>query len=315
MFLAAVALSAKFAADDWCAVAGVRANGLAAPLALYDSWSGRYTANLVIGIVGVLGPQLAWVVPMLAAAGLLGALLLVLREHPDAAIGAVALLVIVAPARWQDFGWPTGAASYVVGLALAVGVFVAIRRPGLAAAIAFLAAGTSETLAVALIAMLAVGLRFGVPRVVFAGGLLGLVVMAVAPGNVERAALIERPDLAGVVVGLTMGIAAIAIPLVLALAVRLATGRRAPVVGIVGAMASLVPSAVLIGAAPPDRALIVPFACLLGSVGWIYRDKHGPLWVAAAAVAGLLLLTSTPGQGLSGPTVPYVAACIRGAGG
>ena len=109
MFLAAVALSAKFAADDWCAVAGVRANGLAAPLALYDSWSGRYTANLVIGIVGVLGPQLAWVVPMLAAAGLLGALLLVLREHPDAAIGAVALLVIVAPARWQDFGWPTGA--------------------------------------------------------------------------------------------------------------------------------------------------------------------------------------------------------------
>lgn len=305
VLLVVVAVLSQFAADDWCAAAGIREHGLLAPVDLYASWSGRYTANVLVALVGSLGPALAWALPVVTLGGLVVALSRL--SLPAAAVVAVALLIVASRAPAQDFLWPTGVASYLVGLVLVV---VSRNRWPLV----FLAAGTSETLGVALLVALTVGRA---PRSMTLAAAGGLLVMALAPGNAVRADLLAHPDLWGVAAGGLLGVLAIAPFLLLALVAWIVTRERLILVGLAAAVASIVPAAILTGAPPPDRALLVPIAFLIGPVLWTVRGCRLPTVVPVAAVAAatVVLAQGAPSLGLSGPTVPWVADCIARAGG
>lgn len=294
VLLAAIAVAARFVADDWTAVRVLQESGIGGPLGLYSGWSGRFTANLGLVFVG-LTPALAGAVPLAVGGALVATIVAAARRfgHPQpliAGAAALAVLILLAPQPGQDFAWPTGTVSYTLGLALAAAI-VLTDRPAVAAVLAFLAAGTSETMAFALVGALAVAPR---SRLILAGALLGLVVVAVAPGNAERTAMLEPRTLVTMATGTLAAVVAIGAYLVAGLVAWIVTRRRAILVGLAGAVAAVIPSAIMLGAAPPGRALIIPIAFVLGGMAWGVRWRPPVILVAGVTALAALLLIRDP---------------------
>lgn len=105
------------------------------------------------------------------------------------------LLVLVtitsAPYAVQSFYWQSGAMGYAVGLALLTGLLYVVLRDRrlLALLLAFVTAGTTDTMAVVLPVVLIFTYLLCRRRAAFSalvGAILGLLVMVSAPGNAIR---------------------------------------------------------------------------------------------------------------------------------
>jgi Family of unknown function (DUF6056) len=217
---------ARYAADDYCTASQVATAGLLkAQSILYVSWSGRFTATLLITLSEFIGPLVVRLLPALALVTWLVAATWAVREvwlatgqRASWLASAVAATVLVYATLWttadlpQVLYWQTGLLTYVAPLiwfTLLVGCIArwASRPPdsfalGLGACfgLAFLASGSNETFAAAQVVALGVAVilawLFGnevlrkklvtLLLVSLVGAGLGLVLVALAPGNAER---------------------------------------------------------------------------------------------------------------------------------
>jgi hypothetical protein len=218
---------ARYAADDYCTASQVVSMGLLqAQSILYVSWSGRFAATLLITLVELFGPVAVRVLPILTIFVWLGVATWSARRLGCAAgyrpgwlasaLAATVLLYVTLLTTAdlpQVLYWQTGLLTYVAPLVLftfLVGWIALLVdrsgpstpiRLGLCCVAAFLAGGTNETFAAAQVTMLVWGIALAV---LFAGGavrrrlaiamgvsllgaLLGLAVVAAAPGNAVRA--------------------------------------------------------------------------------------------------------------------------------
>jgi Family of unknown function (DUF6056) len=224
-----VASLSTYAADDFCFAEVVRNHGLlGAQVQWYFGWGGRYASNLAISLATLLGPDRASyaggaAVVLLGATASTAAVVAARafrRTGSGLAYATVGLLPVLfllsaAPARFQTTYWLTGVLTYTAPLAFTIvaALFIATafarrnsedarghRRVAIPAAAAFIAAGSSETLAFAQLATLSCIL---LAAVVAGGGrmagragatlwavvvatLLGCLVVGLAPGNANR---------------------------------------------------------------------------------------------------------------------------------
>ncbi len=189
LYLAA-AVPMRYAADDYPdASPPLTGNVLYAVNSFYTGWSGRYTYGLTKTVSKLGGEGLAGLPTVVCLLGLL------------ALLGDPALLVAgltAMPNLIQTLYWNAGATGY--GLAL-LGVVAMLRlklRSGTLFLLALVVAGLSDTLAVCLpVVAVAWYLVRRERRILWAvaGSLVGLAVVAIAPGNAVRSAYFVRPDL------------------------------------------------------------------------------------------------------------------------
>jgi Family of unknown function (DUF6056) len=218
-------LFSRYAADDFCTAGQVATRGLVGlELQLYEAWSGRFAFTFIVGLVELIGAGAARVLPALAILAWVAALTWAISRlgrllgWQDAVIQAllVAELIVLAtlastPDVGQSLYWQTGMLTYLAPLvvlacwvALVTGRVRAVGAgPGAllaSGALAFVAAGTSETYVAAQVAglVLAGGLgaialpaparRVFLPLVAagLAGSLLAFSIVVLAPGNAVR---------------------------------------------------------------------------------------------------------------------------------
>ena len=218
----------RYLADDFCTLGSLRQLGFWGSQAYwYIHWSGRFSFTFLVNVAEWMGPQ---IVPILPALGVilwsLGVALVFrtwLAGRPvywlaGVAFGLVVIYETIAgtPNLYQSVFWQTGLLTYVVPLIL-MSFFAAwvLRQVlanrstlpilGLAAGWAFVSVGFSETVGSVIVsallgALILVSLLMrsnpaqpSCLRLLAAGllgGLLGMVVVAVAPGNAVRQSLL-----------------------------------------------------------------------------------------------------------------------------
>ncbi len=221
-----IALSTRYIADDFCDAATLRSAGFLRPqLDVYLNWTGRFSAYFFLYAVLLTGPWGAGY--FIAAVVLLWALLaawagaeaagVISLPHPRLVRAILGLLIIVfsidgAPTIDESLYWLTGFCVYTLPLVFEttyIGILLHASRRGAAVKSArsltaasllltFVAAGFSETLAAAQIAVLAILVPVAwtrkagreTPLRLLAAGLtgsvVGFLVLALAPGNAVR---------------------------------------------------------------------------------------------------------------------------------
>ena len=296
----------RYVTDDYCTAATLNERGFAEAMQFHrDTWSGRYSYYAAKALLESIGPATARVVPGLMIVLLAGASYWTIRRllSPARWIALTAACAIAFAAvdatpdplsLWGAFAWETGVVTYMLPVVLLVfwlGLF-ACRAPLCIIAsfvLAFMAAGFSET------SLAAQGaLTFGLLLVTwktpgrwisvaaFAATLIGLAVMLSAPGNDLRIA--ELPPRASVLsaVALSLRLAYRFIgshvfvdgaALLLVIAVGF-IGSRIPrktaaalaAVALGAYVISFLPSAWMLSAGPPPRALHVSMVCLIAAL-------------------------------------------------
>ncbi len=345
----------RYTADDFCWAGILRMEGfLSANVHYYTIYSPRYTFTFLVNLAESVGPA---IVPALPVAGIvtwLAALTwtFVQFKAPPwrglllAEVAAVATLQ-TAPDLPQSLYWQTGLLTYLLPLIMAtflIGwVRLGIQRWWawmLSGAVTFLAGGLSETylipqnvaVTLALLAACAFGTRRAHLLAAFAGGVLALLVIVVAPATATRVHGTPA-DL-----GLTLSASAATaymqayrllrffpftvLVCVAAPVVVLRDSHRIAIKWFVlVSLAVLVtlpfcyfPSFYAQNGNPPARSLIVPGALLIGYLlfsGYALRGVAAPLfsadWVRAAALAGMAVLPIL----VAGMTLPEQAAASR----
>lgn len=218
----------RYLADDFCTLGSLRQLGFWGSQAYwYMHWSGRFSFTFLVNVAEWIGPQIVPILPALGLILLSLSLALVFRtwlagrpSHrlASAAFGLVVIYETIAgtPNLYQSVFWQTGLLTYVVPL-ISISFFAAwVQRQelanrstlpilGLAACWAFVSVGFSETVGSVIVsallgALILVGLLMrsnpsqpSCLRLLAAGllgGLLGMVVVAAAPGNAVRQSLL-----------------------------------------------------------------------------------------------------------------------------
>ncbi len=218
----------RLVADDFCFGYHVQGRGVLGTFSFYYSdWMGRYTTLLFSGGVAALPGAERWLMwpswgalwaAQSALLWQLGAGVGLARRGPLALTGGLMLTyvaIVLSHNRTQSYYWIGGLANYVypfvlLSVALAAGVW-AVRAPRPRSAFwgagafgglcLFLAAGTGENYTVTQLMLLIAGLvavrDHPRPRALLLVGvfvtLLGLLIVAAAPGNANRLAA-ENPD-------------------------------------------------------------------------------------------------------------------------
>jgi hypothetical protein len=361
-WVALAAASTRYWADDYCYASMERQHGLlGAQASWYHDWTGRFTATAVMSALTSLPVRVAaWSLPLLLAAWVATLAWSLLQAGPAGrqqprvlavavAAAVVAATVAIVPTRAQEIDWLTGAVTYVLPLVLATpiaGLIVRAARGGgagtgsmaLAAGLAALAAGCSESFTgtelagltlVAVASMLPGRLRPArrVAVAALVGGLVGLAVVMLAPGNANRVAALHTHGWVGNLVGPTLHFSAqvvttyiglTPVPLLLAVLVGAAAALALPWPVTVQRPAATVLAALLVGAVmvygamapaiyysaqPPDRALLgTAELVVLGAVGLGFvvgsalRSQHRALGALALATASVLLVVTYPAQ-------------------
>jgi hypothetical protein len=200
---------ARYMADDFFYATELGRHGLLADQVWwYVHWSGRYSATLVSALAEWLGAWDVAPVLVLVAALWLAALFSLCRSFPTLAPLLLVATLVGAPSLSQSWYWQIGLVSYVAPLAvctLAVGAITG-KRPLTAALLCVVAAGFSETYVVAQTTALALALPtiwyYARPfsrsvLAAFGGSLIGLGLVAFAPGTAVRRAQEPPTDPAG----------------------------------------------------------------------------------------------------------------------
>ena len=340
---AASGLFTRYWADDFCTGAVARGRGLWAVISeWYLGWTGSYSKELFVGLVVLLGRWAmplwatllgsAWLIALVWAGVQLNRLLLGRPFVLGAVLLAEALLVgylRLLPNRMESFYWLMGSVSYTlpfVFFTVLTGIVLerlARREPAGPArlvacfALAFVAAGMTESfmawqVGVLLVAVVASRLPAARARwpwlttvllAAFAGASIGGLIVAVAPGNLDRTATLLAPPLPlseviarSVVDGLRFTVVRLANPtsvVVAALAAfvamvgangpRLSTRALIAAVLVVGVVAV---SFVITTYVPPYQAIHTPppFRSLTGAVVSLLVAAAAWGWLAGAFV-------------------------------
>ena len=215
----------RFHADDFCIAGDAPRLGVAGMLVKwYNIWSGRFMAIITTGLLGLGGPKLAGWLPALAGViwlvGIGWAVLPLIKRntwpHPRLLAllaGGLSLLVLLSsiPNLFQSFFWENGLVSYslpLIGLTFSSGIVLRgwLERTRLLPAcaalflLAFLCGGYAEVFCAmqvtlfTLALLISIGLGDRVTRLrllpilgaALLGGLVALLVVVVAPGNLAR---------------------------------------------------------------------------------------------------------------------------------
>jgi Family of unknown function (DUF6056) len=310
---AAIGGFSRYTADDFCWAGTLRVEGfMNAQVFYYTVYSPRYAFTFLVSLVELAGPA---IVPALPAAAILAWLavmtwtlsqfgLTTFRSLLLAEVAAFATLQ-TAPDLSQSLYWQTGMLTYVLPLVLATFLVGWIRRGGLAwwavglsGLVAFVAGGLSETylipqnvaLTLALLATLTLARlnrRLATHlAAALAGGVLGLVVIVVAPATAGRVG--GTPADLWLAMSAAIATAAFQVlrlvryfvpTIALCLAVPALLGSCAPRIErrwfvIVTAAVAITlpfcyfPSFYAQNGNPPARSLIVPGAILIGYLGF-----------------------------------------------
>ncbi len=225
----------RFHADDFCLAGEVAQRGLLAAQGYwYTAWSGRYAATLIASLLTLMGPGFAPILPLPAIGLMLGGLAWTFRQTgqqlgwprptlPAVLLALAAVFAVLAsiPNRYQSLYWLTGLTTYTLPLALlSLGAGWILHQarqnqrpsPWLLAAnglLAFAVGGFSETYTAAQAALFTLAFAgvllsrrsksqglLPVLAAWLAGSLAALTVIALAPGNAARQALLpETPGL------------------------------------------------------------------------------------------------------------------------
>jgi hypothetical protein len=199
----------RYTADDFCWAGILRTEGfVSANVHYYTIYSPRYTFTFLVNLAEMVGPAIVPALPVAAIVVWLAALAWTFVQFGEptlrglllAELAAVATLQ-TAPDLPQSLYWQTGLLTYLLPLIMAtllIGwVRLGIQRWwawALSGAITFLAGGLSETYLipqnVAVTLALVLACVFGTRRVhllaAFAGGVLALLVIVVAPSTATR---------------------------------------------------------------------------------------------------------------------------------
>ena len=323
---------ARYITDDYCSAAVLHDYGFWGAMKFQrEIWSGRFTYYAVKGALEAIGPITARVTPALMIAGTALAVFSVFRS-PLVALAATLAAVASAPDLFSSYGaflWETGAVAYMLPVMLLIVWIGLFARAGNAVAsflLLFLAGGLSETTLAVQGAMgggaLLVALRWRDRRriAIAASGvvatMLALAIMFTAPGNAVRAKI--QPPRAPLVEAAAMALEHAydfigvhvfveGAPLLIVLAAGAAIGARTARavwaqtagVAILCYVVSFFPSAWVISAPPPPRALYVSNVCVAvalfaagGALGHAFRPRSlalgllalVPLWSAYATV-------------------------------
>ncbi len=190
--------------DDWYEQAWASRGLVGTVNVAYQTWTGKYSYALAVGVFKPLN------IPALPTLLAVGIILLSLRAllpvTPYRDIGICLLtvtVILVSPAAIECWFWQSGAFGYALGIALACLLFWSFTRSALLAAlVAFVLAGTTDTMAVLLpivlgfVLMLYPAYRRAIAAALLAA-LLGLVIDLLAPGTAVRAGVMPH---AGIVV-------------------------------------------------------------------------------------------------------------------
>jgi len=214
----------RYLADDFSFAAGYRDRGFwQFQREVYDTVGGRYTATFLEMVVSAAGRDYAWLFP---AAGLVAlavvvalstrALLHTTGIRVDSVSTMLLALVVLAglldtaPNQYQSLFWVAGFLIYGLPVVLAGAVCLLLLRsarsdPGwrgttvaLAALLAFIGAGCSETAAVCQVAgfgAMTIFVRRGtrlLAATALAASLIGLMIVAASDGNALRRAALEK---------------------------------------------------------------------------------------------------------------------------
>lgn len=330
-------VSVRYLADDfWTASIVVRRGFWESQRFWYERWSGRFAYAFVIGILERIG---AWIVPSLVAltiAAWTAASALLLRRigrHSWLAVTALAAAVVYATAEGtidvpQSILWQTGLVTYVVPLVgLTAWLATTAGRDSVRwydALAPFVLAGFSEVTALSQILAVA-ALALVVPRgrrifaVALAASVLGLIAVAVAPGNAVRLA-VTRPSFAPLPIAMATFIGTArffattflrwGIALLLVFAASFVLGPRlaprhaaaASAVALGSALATWAAATAALGVSPPSRTLIVPlfFFVIAAAVAGAALPRGAARWERFAVPALIVLAL-----------VPLVSAAVR----
>lgn len=187
-------------ADDWCEIGWARGGPLHSIPVLYQGWTGKYTYAFEVGALKPLSTP--WL-PTGGALALWALSAYALGRRAGYAWYALLLVgttIAAAPAVEESFYWQSGVYGYAVGLALlTLGYWALDKHPLIAPLIAFILAGTTDTMAV--VQLVAIGVLFVLEPskrkrliAVELAALLGLAVVLAAPGNAVRRAMYPPSD-------------------------------------------------------------------------------------------------------------------------
>jgi hypothetical protein len=221
-----VGLYSRYIADDFCTLGSLRQMGFWGSQAYwYRSWSGRYAFTFVVNILEFVGSWVVPVLPLACLVGLTAGLGLAfrtwLRPRFEGVAGTMGLFlaglvvfetVAGAPNLYQSLYWQTGVVTYVFPLILAAFYTALLLEKGrssppsrlmmlVSGGLMWVAVGFSETVGSLLVAGLvgSLGLVLTLMNPTrsrrrlallltagLVGGGLGLIIMALAPGNAVR---------------------------------------------------------------------------------------------------------------------------------
>jgi hypothetical protein len=216
----------RYVADDYGGVLAVRLRGFwGAQVALYRSWTGRFTSSALISAAAMLPEGAVRVLPGVLIGGWVLVLWVALQQVvPSAgrvgrlvlAAGVVYTTLQVTPSPFLSIYWMTGSLTYVPSLLLGTLLIALIRwsagdgRRRMATiagagVVAFLAGGSNETYVVAQTVALAMAMAVAISPlsmisrsklralgVALLGSLVAAGVLVAAPGNAIRDAAIVR---------------------------------------------------------------------------------------------------------------------------
>jgi len=369
---------ARYMADDYCTAAALRTEGLLGMQRyFYVEWSGRFSFTFTVGLVETLGAGVVPYLPGLLLASLVAALTWAVSRFGFGWRVALLAAELVAFATLDDnksgvheaLYWQTGALTYTLPLVLLAvlagqAAHLARGERGRIGAwrlacfflLAFYAGGFSETSAVMQTAALGMALAgcLGLRRAVAApslakglsaallGSILALVVVALAPGNQVRQALL--PASAGLAAAARasaesalafvlfehnyQGTAHIRLlALLLPLLFALCRARRPhgatrrfwlwaiPAGAFVAVFACFLPSHYAASREPPFRALVVPqFVLVCALVAWGHLLGGALRGVNAPRRAFRLLTAALVALALAGPPALAALKTLRQAG-
>lgn len=295
-----VALTATFAADDFCGAADVHDYGVIGSVQhTYVSWSGRWSMQLATNALYAAFGQAA---PLLGAVGLIiaGTGVFWRLYRVSGLLLIVAFLTALDTNIWQGVYWLPGGMTYLAPLVL-MGLLATIRDYRiLQFALAFLIGGFNES--AGLVVVLA-GALYRRPAIVI-GGVVGTALVFLAPGNAIRAAYftpnapIETFATSAVVIVrfITNMLIHNPIPLLAALVAGMtvpkALDRRLVVLAGAALVFGIVPTVYLSGAVTA-RVLVLPTAALVGLCFHMGQAIHQPLSVQLLYTAITLSLLAT----------------------
>ena len=197
-------------ADDFCSAGIVRQSGIFFyEHTEYFGWSGRYSAHILDGIVGLIGPIANEFFPALAIILWLISLILILKKYNLRLIIAPIILtatLATIPNVSQSLYWGQGMRSVIPPLILATFSLV-VNLPLTALLLTFVIGGFSETFAAIqvilfLLLFIVAKNRRSLYLYSLIGAILAIVVVIVAPGNAGRSSFYPpHPNIVNLVKG------------------------------------------------------------------------------------------------------------------